>query len=75
MGYHYPSDMPAQTTTQRGDGDARTARRPNLAVVGTVLGIAWWMTMIGSLIAADLRERQPRHPRTAQSIESRQASN
>jgi hypothetical protein len=68
--------MPASTTTpQQGYGDTRTGRRPNWAAVGIVLGIAWWLTMIGSLIAADLRERQPHHLRTAPPVESRQASN
>jgi hypothetical protein len=66
--------MPVSTTIQRGIGGS-TQWRPNWAVVGIVLGIVWWLSMIGSLIAADLRERQPHHLHQAPSVESRQAEN
>jgi hypothetical protein len=37
----------------------------NRAAVSVLVGIVWWLTMIGSHIAADLRDHQPKAARHA----------
>jgi hypothetical protein len=68
--------MPALKQSPRNAEGPHPVGRPNWAVVGMMIGLTWWLSMIGSVIAADLRERQSHRPHAAApQTQSRQASN